>query len=71
MIVRHISRTILEALYDLKSVTSVLHGATSPAYDVLGEPDGETGGDAGVGGVGRIICIYPYVPLFSRGPPGG
>ena len=26
-------------------------------------PDGKTGGDHGVGSVGQVICIYPYVPF--------
>ena len=41
-------------------------GAVSGDDDVLGEPDGETGGDDGVGCVGQVICIYPYVPLNGR-----
>jgi len=40
-------------------------GAVSGDDDVLGEPDGETGGDDGVGWMGQVICIYPYVPLIS------
>ena len=31
--------------------------------DVIGEPDGKTGGDEGVGCMGQVIFIYPYVPL--------
>ncbi len=38
-------------------------GAVSGDDDVIGEPDGETGGDDGAGCVGEVICIYPYVPL--------
>jgi len=37
--------------------------AVSGDDDVLGEPDGETGGDDGVGWMGQVICIYPYVPF--------
>jgi hypothetical protein len=37
-------------------------GAVSGDDDLLGEPDGETGGDDGVGYMGQVICIYPYVP---------
>jgi hypothetical protein len=37
-------------------------GAVSEDDDVLGEPDGETGGDDGVGWMGQVISIYPYVP---------
>ena len=37
-------------------------GAVSEDDDVLGKPDGETGGDDGVGWMGQVICIYPYVP---------
>ena len=40
-------------------------GAVSEDDDGIGEPDGETGGDEGVGCVGQVICIYPYVPLAS------
>ena len=43
-----------------------LHGGSGfvqfPDDDILGEPDGETGGDDGVGSVVQVICIYPYVP---------
>jgi hypothetical protein len=39
-------------------------GAVSEDDDVLGEPDGETGGDDGVGWMGQVISIYPYVPLI-------
>ncbi len=38
-------------------------GAVSWDDDVIGEPDGETGEDDGVGCVGQVIFIYPYVPL--------
>ena len=40
-------------------------GAVSGDDDVLGGPDGETGGDDGVGCMGQVICIYPYVPFMS------
>jgi hypothetical protein len=40
----------------------------------IGEPDGETGGDDGVGCMGQVICIYPYVPtsnsIIPRVKPG-
>ena len=39
-------------------------GAVSGDDDVLGEPDGETGGDDGVGCMAKVICIYPYVSLM-------
>ena len=39
-------------------------GAVSEDDDVLGEPDDETVGDDGVGWIGQVICIYPYVPLI-------
>ena len=32
--------------------------------DVIGKPDGKTEGDDGVGCVGQVICIYPYVPFY-------
>jgi len=38
-------------------------GAVSGDDDVIGEPDGETGGDDGVGLVEQVISIYPYVPF--------
>jgi len=38
-------------------------GAVSGDDDVVGESDGETGEDDGVGCVGQVIFIYPYVPL--------
>jgi len=37
-------------------------GPVSGDDDVIGEPDGETGGDDGVGWMGQVICIYLYVP---------
>jgi hypothetical protein len=39
-------------------------GAVSEDDDVLGEPDSETGGDDGVGWMGQVISIYPYVSLI-------
>ena len=42
--------------------TGGVGGAVSGDDDVLGEPDGETGGDDGVGCMGQVICIYSYVP---------
>ena len=38
-------------------------GAVSGDDDVIGEPDGKTGRDDGVGCVEEVICIYPYVSL--------
>jgi hypothetical protein len=38
-------------------------GAVSGDDDSIGEPDAETGGDYGVGRVGEVISLYPYVPL--------
>jgi hypothetical protein len=32
----------------------------------FGEPDGKTGGNDGIGCVGEVICIYPYVPLTNH-----
>jgi hypothetical protein len=44
-----------------------IHGAVSGAVsgdgDGIGGPDGKTGGDDGVGRMGQVICIYPYVPF--------
>ena len=39
-------------------------GAVSGDDDGIGKSDGETGGDDGVGWMGQVICIYPYVPLI-------
>jgi len=39
-------------------------GAVSGDDDGIGKSDGETGGDDGVGWMGEVICIYPYVPLI-------
>jgi hypothetical protein len=38
-------------------------GAVTEDDDGIGESDGETGGNDGVGWMGQVICIYPYVPL--------
>jgi len=38
-------------------------GAVSGDDYVIGETDGETEGDDGVGCLGQVICIDPYVPL--------
>ena len=38
-------------------------GAVSEDDDFLDEPNGETGGDDGVGWIGQVICIYSYFPL--------
>ena len=35
--------------------------------DVVGEPDGVTGGADGVGYVGHVICVYSYVRLSHLG----
>jgi len=43
-------------------------GAVSGDDDGIGGPNGNAGGDDGVGWMGQVICIYPYVPLnASRG----
>jgi hypothetical protein len=44
-------------------------GAVSGDDDGIGKSDGETGGDDGVGWMGQVICIYPYVPLISHYVP--
>jgi hypothetical protein len=41
-------------------------GAVSRDDDILGEPNGETGGDDGVGWMGQVIYIYPYVSLNTH-----
>ena len=38
-------------------------GAVSEDDHLIGEPDVVTGGDDGVGYMGQVIYIYPYVPL--------
>ena len=45
-------------------------GAVSGDDDVIGEPDGENGGDDEVGCVGQVICTYPYVNLNVAGGRG-
>jgi hypothetical protein len=40
-------------------------GTVSGDDNGIGEPDGETEGDDGVGCLGQVIYIYPYVPLNS------
>ena len=42
--------------------TQGIGGAVSGDDDGIGAPDGKTGGDDGVGRMGQVICIYPYVP---------
>ena len=37
-------------------------GSVSENDDVAGEPDGESGGDDGVGWLERVIPLCPYVP---------
>ena len=41
-------------------------GAVSGDDDGIGAPDGKTGGDDGVGRMGQVISIYPYVPLCNQ-----
>ena len=41
-------------------------GAVSGNDDVVGEPDGESGGDGGVGWLEQIIPLCPYVPPLKR-----
>ena len=42
-------------------------GAVSGDDNVLGEPNGEIGGDGEVGWMGQVISIYPYVPSHLCG----
>ena len=46
----------------------VIHGGVGVTVsrddDVLGEPDGETTGDGGVGWMEKVISIYPMSPSF-------
>jgi len=49
-----------------------IHGgvgvAVSGGDDVVGEADGKAGGGDGVGCVGQVISLYPYVlPSLPRG----
>jgi hypothetical protein len=44
-------------------------GSVSENDDVAGEPDGESGGDGGVGWLERVIPLCPYVPNPSFQPP--
>ena len=60
-------RNKLGSCQDKRKGTEVgIHGGVSGAVsaddDGIGEADGETGGDDGVGWMGQVICIYPYVP---------
>ena len=38
-------------------------GTVSEDDDGIDEPDGKTGGDDGVGWMGQVVCIYPYISL--------
>jgi len=38
-------------------------GTVSGDDNVIGEPGAGTGRDGGVGCVGQVICISPYIPL--------
>ena len=40
-------------------------GAVSGDDGVIGESNGETGGDDRVGCMGEVISIYPYIPKSS------
>ena len=44
-------------------------GSVSENDDVAGEPDGESGGDGGVGWLERVIPLCPYVPNSPFQPP--
>ena len=41
-------------------------GVVSGNNDVANEPDGELGGDGGVGWLKRVIPLCPYVPSLLR-----
>ena len=41
-------------------------GVVSGNDNVAGEPDGELGGDNGVGWLKRVIPLCPYVPSLLR-----
>jgi hypothetical protein len=40
-------------------------GSVSENDDAAGEPDGESGGDGGVGWFERVIPLCPYIPKAS------
>ena len=43
-------------------------GAVTGDDDLIGEPDGETGGEGAVLWIRQIISFYPYVPrMFFSG----
>ena len=55
-----------EAILSGGSAEVVIHGGVGGAVsgndDAAGEPDGESGGDGGVGWLERVIPLCPYVP---------
>ncbi len=55
-----------EAILSGGSAEVVIHGGVGGAVsgndDDAGEPDGESGGDGGVGWFERVIPLCPYVP---------
>ena len=57
----------LRPCQDKRDGTEVgIHGCVGSAVsgdDGIGEPNGETGGFDGVGWMGQVIFIYPYVRL--------
>jgi len=56
-------------LWDMVSIYRGVGGAVSGDDDVIGEPDGEAGGGDGVGCVGQVICLCPYIPAIRpKGP---
>ncbi len=60
-----------EAILSGGSAEVGIHGGVGSAVsgndDAAGEPDGESGGDGGVGWLERVIPLCPYVPNSSFG----
>ncbi|PIU56056.1 MAG: hypothetical protein COS87_03320 [Chloroflexi bacterium CG07_land_8_20_14_0_80_45_17] len=61
-----------EAILSGGSAEVGIHGGVGSAVsgndDAAGEPDGESGGDGGVGWLERVIPLCPYVPFLTVSP---
>ena len=57
-----------EAILPGRSAEVGIHGGVGGAVSgndaVVGEPDGESGGDGGAGWLERVIPLCPYVPCL-------
>jgi len=59
----HVEEAILSGGSAEVGIHGGVVGSVSENDDVAGEPDGESGGDGGVGWLERVIPLCPYVPL--------